>query len=125
MSGFTRNRMHNSSNPHQGEAKRVLCVCSAGLLRSPTAAWILGQEPWGYNTRAAGHEENYALIHADEVLYGWADLVVCMNEQQAETARKWVRKGVPVYALNVLDIYGYRDPGLVRIMKDEFNRLDI
>ena len=47
------NRMWNVSNPWQGDAKRVLCVCSAGLLRSPTAAKVLYDE-YGYNTRAAG-----------------------------------------------------------------------
>jgi predicted protein tyrosine phosphatase len=30
------NRLGNCKNYHQGKFKRVLCVCSAGLLRSPT-----------------------------------------------------------------------------------------
>lgn len=29
-----RNAMGNAANPYQGNYKKVLCVCSAGLLRS-------------------------------------------------------------------------------------------
>ena len=47
------NRLGNSRNIYQGKDKRVLCVCSAGLLRSPTAANVLHKE-FGYNTRACG-----------------------------------------------------------------------
>jgi len=61
-----RNRIHNSSNPYQGKFKRVLCVCSAGLLRSPTTAFVLSQEPYNYNTRAAGIVDDYALVPVDE-----------------------------------------------------------
>ena len=51
---FLMNRIANSTNPFQKDYKRVLCVCSAGLLRSPTAAYVLSQAPYNYNTRAAG-----------------------------------------------------------------------
>ncbi len=73
------NRKRNSGNPYQGEFKRVLCVCSAGLLRSPTAAMVLSQDPFNFNTRAAGIVPNYALIPVDEVLLEWADEIVCME----------------------------------------------
>ena len=62
------NRLANTHNHYQGDAKRVLCVCSAGLLRSPTAAFVLSQEPFGFNTRAAGIAEDFALIVVDDVL---------------------------------------------------------
>ena len=54
VSGMSFNRLHNVRNPNQGPAKRVLCLCSAVLLRSPTVAWVLGKAPYDYNTRAAG-----------------------------------------------------------------------
>ncbi len=38
---INRNRWGNIDNPYQGSAKKVLCVCSAGMLRSPTAANVL------------------------------------------------------------------------------------
>ena len=48
------NRLGNSKNPYQGDFKKVLCVCSAGLLRSPTAAWVLSNAPFNFNTREIG-----------------------------------------------------------------------
>lgn len=75
----TMNALHNCKNPYQGAEKRVLCLCSAGLLRSPTAAFVL-QKELGYNTRAAGVTD-YALIPVTEVLLEWADEIVCVNEE--------------------------------------------
>ena len=77
------NRMANCHNKYQGSAKRVLCVCSAGLLRSPTAAFVL-QKEFGFNTRAAGLTAEYALIPVDEVLLEWADEVVVMESWMFE-----------------------------------------
>jgi predicted protein tyrosine phosphatase len=74
------NRLGNCTNPYQGNTKKVLCVCSAGLLRSPTAAVVLSQEPFNYNTRAAGISTDYALVQVDDVLVTWADEIVCMDE---------------------------------------------
>lgn len=58
------NRKWNAKNPHQGNFERVLCVCSAGLLRSPTVAVVMAQH--GFNTRAAGLEKDFALIPVDD-----------------------------------------------------------
>ena len=75
------NRLYNCKNPYQGDAKKVLCVCSAGLLRSPTAAVVLNRE-YGYNTRACGTEVGHALIPLDETLMHWADEIVVMDRDQ-------------------------------------------
>ncbi len=79
MSMREMNRMHNAGNLHQGQYKKVLCVCSAGLLRSPTTAVVLSKEPYNFNTRAAGCVPDYALIKVDAVLIHWADEIVCME----------------------------------------------
>lgn len=76
------NRLANIKNPYQTDAKKVLCLCSAGLLRSPTAANALHKE-FGYNTRAAGVSKEYALIYADDILLHWADEILCMNDEVA------------------------------------------
>lgn len=73
------NAIGNSRNPYQGGAKRVLTICSAGLLRSPTAANVL-TETYGFNCRAAGITEEYALIPVTEVLIFWADEIVFMEQ---------------------------------------------
>ena len=73
------NKRNNFNNPYQGGDKRVLCVCSAGLLRSPTAAFVL-QKKYGFNTRAAGVDERYALVLASEELVSWSHEIVFMEE---------------------------------------------
>lgn len=110
-----RNRMHNLTNPYQGERKKVLCLCSAGLLRSPTAAWLLGQQPYDYNTRAAG-TESFALIRADRVLCEWADEIIAMTPRHVihEYAHKTV-------VLNVPDIHGYRAPELIEAIREQYD----
>lgn len=74
----SRNQLGNTRNMYQTEAKRVLVVCSAGLLRSPTGANVLHRE-FGYNTRAAGSSEDFALIPVSEALIYWADEIVFVN----------------------------------------------
>lgn len=113
------NRKHNCKNPYQGLSKRVLCVCSAGLLRSPTTAVVLAGEPYNYNTRAAGLSPDYALIIVDEVLLEWADEVVCMTQEQQQELVS--RTDKPVVCLNIPDDYGYRDLQLVSLIKRNYN----
>ncbi len=130
------NRKHNSTNPFQGDAKRVLCVCSAGLLRSPTAANVLFQE-YGYNTRAAGIEEAFALIPVDDVLIHWADEIVCMDKSHKrgvilkeaslnQEFRPSVNKKIIV--LDIPDNYSYMDEELKAIIlsayKEKKNETD-
>ncbi len=73
------NQLWNSKNCNQGPQKRVLTICSAGLLRSPTTAQFL-EQTYDYNCRAAGIVEEYALIPVSEVLIHWADEFVFMEQ---------------------------------------------
>lgn len=124
------NRLHNCTNPHQGIIKKVLCICSAGLLRSPTAAVVLSQEPFNYNTRAAGIVADYALIPVDNVLLTWADEIVCMTSEQEEELKQRLeklicglnfRKMPEVICLNIEDSYGYRDDKLVWLIREKYD----
>ena len=116
-----RNRMFNATNPWQGNARKVLCVCSAGLLRSPTAARVLAEE-YGYNTRAAGIDVGHALIPVDQVLLYWADEIVCMNKQQLNTVIAMTEnmRDKEYVNLDVPDSYGYMDPDLVALIKERY-----
>lgn len=118
------NRIYTAANPYQGAFKRVLCICSAGLLRSPTAAVVLSQEPFNCNTRAAGIEDSYALIPVDDALMSWAQEVVCMTQQHYEMlAIKFpkVREGTPpVRVLGISDDYRYRDPELMKLIAEKY-----
>lgn len=120
------NRKHNSTNPHQGSFKKVLCLCSAGLLRSPTAAVVLSQEPFNYNTRAAGMESAFALVPVDEVLLHWADEIVVMTYEQFIAINYELRTlGVTktVKCLNIPDNYAYRDPELMRMIAERYEEV--
>lgn len=110
------NRLHNMRNPNQGDNKKVLCVCSAGLLRSPTLAWILSNEPFNFNTRAVGTSTEYALIVLDEVQLQWADAVVFVDDGNYRVAcydHKELLDNMECHVLKIPDIYEYRHPKLV------------
>lgn len=121
----TKNRIHNSSNPYQGEYKRVLCVCSAGLLRSPTTAVVLSQDPYNFNTRAAGLNPDYALVPVDEVLLAWADEIVCMTKEQKEdlidTLKTFGIVGTTVICLNIPDNFAYRNNELMKMIRENYD----
>ena len=116
------NRLANSSNKFQGPAKRVLCVCSAGLLRSPTTANVLHKE-YGYNTRACGTSEEYALIPLDDVLIAWADEIVFVEQEKYDEA--WADFGDKLkhkrnIVLDIPDRYEWGDPELEAIIKKQY-----
>lgn len=114
------NRIWNIKNPYQGDAKKVLCVCSAGLLRSPTAANVLHQTA-GFNTRAAGVSLDHALIPVDEVLLAWADEIVVMQREHAEALNALF--GVDIKDVTILDIpdnFSWEDPQLKVLIKEAY-----
>lgn len=111
------NRVWNVQNPYQGKALRVLCVCSAGLLRSPTAANVLHRE-LGYNTRACGSSTDHALVPLDNVLCEWANEIVCMNQENAkEIDDKYADK---VVILDIPDDYSYMDEDLQKLILEKY-----
>jgi len=125
----TMNQLANSKNAFQGTAKKVLTVCSAGLLRSPTTAKVLG-EKYGYNTRAAGIVQEYALIPVTEALIYWADEIVFMNgENLHEYKRIWKDSKLAMkmiedddfQVLNIPDNLGWGDEQLIKLILDAYD----
>mgnify|MGYP007071689595 CR=1 FL=1 len=121
------NRLANASNKFQGQAKRVLCVCSAGLLRSPTAANVLHRE-YGHNTRACGASPEYALIPIDAVLIAWADEVVFVEKRvhdlaQAEFKDMLADKRIVILAIP--DKYEWGDPHLQDLIRKQYEDVTI
>jgi len=115
-------------NPFQGKSKKVLCCCSAGLLRSPTAAEVLREE-WQYNTRAAGLEESFALIPVSRPLLHWADEIVVMTSRHAEAAIALLQEEFgdeiphpPVVCLGIPDEFSFRDPDLKDIIRNSYKQ---
>lgn len=121
------NALHNCTNPYQGDAKKVLAVCSAGLLRSPTIAWVLSNDPWNYNTRAVGTED-YALIQIDPVHLHWADEIVTVSEYQCKIIEQLLTEQKlekDLINLNIPDKFGTRDPELVALIKKGYEDVSI
>lgn len=122
------NRIANAGNRFQGSRKKVLCVCSAGLLRSPTVAWILSNEPFGYNTRAVGTSQEYALIPVDDVHVRWADAIVFVDAGNydamtyADIPMKELINNMEYHVLNIPDKYSFRDEELVNIATEQLKQ---
>ena len=110
------------NNPYQGQDKKVLFVCSAGLLRSATAARIYARK---YNTRAAGTAE-YALIPLSDDLIIWANEIVFVNMYNYfEACKKWdldnFNKNIKI--LNIPDEYEHMHPELIKHFEQQYETI--
>ena len=125
----TMNRIANAGNLFQGSYKRVLCVCSAGLLRSPTAALVLSQDPFNFNTRSVGISQEYALIPLYSAHLHWADEIVTMELQHTVMVKDALKKyglsdSTPkIVQLDISDDYEYRNPELIDMIKTRYTDL--
>lgn len=121
----TRNQLHNVGNKAQGKAKKVLCVCSAGILRSPTVANVL-HKTFGFNTRAVGSCKEFALIPISQALIWWADEIVFVDisswtglspEELSEISDVNVKTTI----LDIPDDFDFGDPVLEEIILEQYN----
>lgn len=111
-------RSATALNHYQGDFPRVLCVCSGGLLRSPTLAWVLSNAPYNCNTRAAGSHHEYALVPVDQVLLNWARYVVFVNTENLDrTLEMKLRVPNSRFVLDIPDRYAFRDTKLIEAMR--------
>lgn len=121
----TKNQLYNIHNQSQGNTKKVLCVCSAGLLRSATLQNFLIKE-YGYNVRNCGTEESYALIPISEALVLWADEIVFVNRENHNTVKEDLDKMSISHKVKILDIpdmYNFNDPELLKIIKLQYENM--
>lgn len=123
----TRNQLGNARNPYQGEARKVLCVCSAGLLRSPSLANVLHTD-FGYNTRACGTSQMYALIPLSEALVEWADEIIFTDQEAYDSLdqldKEYIKdSGAEVFILDIPDNYDYMHPTLVEAVLHQYTSL--
>lgn len=103
-------------NPLQGKDKRVLFVCTGGILRSATGAHWAAKEK-GWNTRSCGIlDESIPPIHKN--LLEWADVIYCMEPEHMDFIRNmgwhFVTKST---MLEIPDNYRYMDPDLIKIFE--------
>lgn len=121
---ITRNQHNVCLNAYQGDAKKVVCVCSAGVLRSPTMASVLNQS-LGYNTRAVGTAIGFALIPLTEALICWADEIVFTDFDTFDTLDIVIKEDIEEYGckvtlLDIPDDYDYNDPVLRDVIIQQY-----
>lgn len=114
-------------NHSQGRDLRVVFVCSAGLLRSPTAARIAGE--YGINARSAGSHLHLALIPLTANLIKWAHQVVFMNSSNEDEVLRKINDENLLTDLkeksivwNIEDYYNYMDESLVWKIERELEK---
>ena len=123
------NRIHNASNPNQGAYKKVLCVCSAGLLRSPTAARLLSMPPFNFNTRAVGLDSGHALIPIDGVHLHWADEIIVMDSEMKSNVGYLLEqcgleaKKPFLHNISIPDMYEFRHVALECMLDEKLREL--
>lgn len=110
------------SNPYQGKDKRVLFVCSVGMLRSATAARIYAKK---YNTRAAGSDQVEALIPVTSELIAWADEIVFVNQYNRDEVDKTYELETiglqkKIVVLDIPDDYEHMHPELIKSFKEQY-----
>jgi predicted protein tyrosine phosphatase len=117
--------VHNS---YQGSAKRLLFVCSIGMLRSPTAQVVATR--MGYNARACGSDQKMALIPISSNLIEWADHIFFLNfENLCEALNTFEGTGYDEdirkkkILLNVEDNFEYMNPHLCWIIEGKLQDL--
>lgn len=111
------------ANSYQGNYHRALFVCSAGMLRSATAAVVGAQ--LGMNTRSCG-TESYALIPLSANLINWAETIYFVNDYNYLSAQQtfWGHTELALMmesksvVWNIADEYDYCEPALVQHIKD-------
>lgn len=115
------------NNHSQGSFKRLLFVCSVGMLRSPTSAAIAIK--LGANARSCG-SCNLALIPLSSNLVHWADWIVFMNrENYLESVIRFDSTEIcelikdKAVIWNIPDNYNYMEDGLVYILETQIKEL--
>lgn len=118
------------NNPYQGPDKRVLFVCSMGILRSATGARLYASR---YNTRSAG-TWNDALIPLTDQLMAWAQEIVFVNKSNYESVKQWYNNiennhtssfddDFNIKVLDIPDAYPHMDPKLVEAFIQQYEPL--
>lgn len=109
------------NNPFQGEDKRVLFVCSMGILRSATGSRIYARK---YNTRSVGtHAE--ALTPITQLHLDWADEIVFVNSENYFAASKTF--DLECYNIRVLDIpddYDHMAPEIIQAFTEQYEEVE-
>jgi predicted protein tyrosine phosphatase len=96
---------------------KALFICSANMLRSPTAEQVFATWP-GVETDSAGTRIG-ATVRVSAEHIEWADIVFVMEQyHRQQLAQDFGRelRGKKLVVLDIPDDYRYMDPALVEIL---------
>lgn len=112
-------------NPYQGTDKKVVFVCSMGILRSATGARLYARK---YNTRTAGSYDD-ALVPLSPMLLAWADELVFVNKENYKQALSKLDDDIKdeikqkSKVLNIPDQYPHMHPELIKAFEEQYEPL--
>lgn len=98
--------------------KKVLFVCSANRLRSPTAEQVFSQRD-DLEVASAG-TSNDAVTPLDKELVAWADIIFVMEKAHRNKLQKKFKanlKKARVICLDIPDEYDFMEPALVQLLE--------
>src|SRR3990167_11372247 len=104
-------------NPCQGNYPRWLFVCSAGMLRSATAAHHFAGR--NVNTRCAGTDESAIQpIHQNTLM--WADEIFVMEQEHLDKINsRFDTRNMIIHVLGIPDRFNYRDVELIKLIEEK------
>jgi predicted protein tyrosine phosphatase len=107
-------------NPYQGKDKKVVFVCSMGILRSATGARLYAHK---HNTRTAGSYPD-ALVPLTPMLIAWADELVFVNNDNYKYIVNKYDNDVEIInkstVLNIPDCYEHMHQELIKAFKEQY-----
>lgn len=98
---------------------KVLFVCTANKLRSPTAEAVFADHP-GLEVRSAGLDAACPCPLTAE-LVSWAESLFVMEQRHKKTLKRRFRAqlgSTPVIVLGIPDLYEYMQQELIELLKD-------
>ncbi len=98
---------------------KLLFVCSANMLRSPTAEAVFSHYEGIEATSAGTNADAETFVSAD--LVEWADVVVAMEQHHAQFLQArygYLLRRKRVAVLGIPDQYDFMEPELVRVLKE-------
>lgn len=114
-------------NPYQGDHKKVVFVCSMGILRSATGARIYAHK---YNTRTAGTWDD-ALVPLSPILIEWADELVFVNRSNFDMIMKKIDDEHEFHkvkekskVLDIPDSFEHMHPELIKAFEQQYEPIN-
>ena len=99
---------------------KLLFVCSANMLRSPTAEAVFSRYEGIEASSAGTNSDAETPVSAD--LVEWADVVIAMEQHHAQFLQErfgYLLRRRRVAVLGISDRYDFMEPALIHLLKEK------